>query len=214
MTNFERRPICLAVGIFSLAMAVIAFVAIGLFGYQSFSTGFSAKTDPHMLEVLMARKLRYLAVPLAQREKVNPVSDGSDVQREARAHFADHCATCHSNTGSGQTPIGKNVYPKAPDLRLPATQSMSDGEIFFVIHNGIRFTGMPAFGIGEPDEDLDSWKLVHFIRHLPNLTAAELEEMKALNPKSKHQLDEEAMRARFLEGDDTAASDMIHGHQH
>ena len=91
---------------------------------------------------------------------------------------------------------------------------MSDGEIFFIIHNGIRFTAMPAFGAGEPDKDLDSWKLVHFIRHLPNLTATELEEMKTLNPKSKHQLDEEAMRARFLEGDDTAASDMAHGHQH
>ena len=214
MKSFARRAIYLAVGICSCVMVGIAFVVVGMFSYQSFTAGFSAKTEPHVLEVMMARKLRHLAIPLTQLEKVNPVSDSSDVQGEARAHFADHCATCHANTGSGQTPIGKNVYPKAPDLRLPATQSMSDGEIFFVIHNGIRFTGMPAFGAGEPDEDLDSWKLVHFIRHLPNLTVAELEEMKALNPKSKHQLDEEAMRARFLEGDDTAASNMAHGHQH
>lgn len=214
MRNFEIRPIYLAVGIFSCVMVGIAFVGLGLFGYQSFRTGFSAKAEPHVLEVFMARQLRHLAIPLAQRQKVNPVSDSSDVQGEARAHFADHCATCHANNGSGRTPIGQNVYPKAPDLRLTETQSMSDGEIFFVIHNGIRFTGMPAFGAGEPDDDLDSWKLVHFIRHLPNLTAVELEEMKTLNPKSKHQLDEEAMRARFLEGDDTAASNMAQGHQH
>jgi mono/diheme cytochrome c family protein len=213
MTSFERRPIYLVVGIFSFVVG-IAFVIMGLFGYQSFSAGFSAKSEPHALEVMIARKFRYLAIPLAQRQIVNPVSDSSDVQREARAHFADHCATCHANNGNGRTLIGQNVYPKAPDLRLAATQSMSDGEIFFVIHNGIRFTGMPAFGAGEPDEDIDSWKLVHFIRHLPNLTAAELEEMKTLNPKSKHQLDEEATRARFLEGDDTAASNMAHGHPH
>lgn len=91
---------------------------------------------------------------------------------------------------------------------------MSDGEIFFVIHNGIRFTDMPAFGEGKPEEILDSWKLVRFIRHLPNLTAAELEEMKWLNPKTKHQMEEKAMRERFLQGDDSAASEMSHGHHH
>jgi len=197
-------------------LAGLAAVVLGLvwFGYQSFRTGFSAKAEPHALEVFMARQLRHLAIPAGQRAMPNPVALTPEVLGESRAHFADHCATCHANNGNGRTPIGQNVYPKAPDLRLAATQSMSDGEIFFVIHNGIRFTGMPAFGAGEPDEDLDSWKLVHFIRHLPNLTAAELEEMKTLNPKSKHQLDEEAMRARFLEGDDTAASNMAHGHQH
>jgi mono/diheme cytochrome c family protein len=187
---------------------------LGTFGYQSFRTGFSAKAEPQALEVLIARKLRHLAIPLEQCEKANPVSASPEVLGEARAQFADHCATCHANDGSGKTPIGQNVYPKAPDLRLQDTQSMTDGEIFFVIHNGIRFTGMPAFGEGKPEEDLGSWKLVHFIRHLPNLTPAELEEMKGLNPKTKHQLEEEAMRARFLQGDDSAASEMSHGHHH
>jgi hypothetical protein len=65
--------------------------------------------------------------------------------REARAHFADHCAICHANNGNGQTPIGRNVYPKAPDLRASDTQTMSDGELFYVIRNGIRFT---AGGLG------------------------------------------------------------------
>jgi mono/diheme cytochrome c family protein len=193
-----------------------AFIAALLvwFGYQSFATGFSAKAEPHVLEIMLARKLRHLAIPLEQRNKANPVAMTPEILADARAHFADHCATCHANDGSGQTAIGKNVYPKAPDLRLSDTQAMSDGEIFFVIHNGIRFTGMPAFGEGKPEEDLDSWKLAHFIRHLPNLTAAEIEEMKTLNPKTKHQLEEEAMRVRFLQGDDSAASEMAHGHHH
>jgi mono/diheme cytochrome c family protein len=193
-----------------------AFIAALLvwFGHQSFATGFSAKAEPHVLEVTLARKLRHLAIPLQQRNQANPVAMTPEILADARAHFADHCATCHANDGSGKTPIGKNVYPKAPDLRLRDTQSMSDGEIFFVIHNGIRFTGMPAFGEGNPDEDFDSWKLVHFIRLLPNLTTGELEEMKELNPKTKHQLEEEAMRARFLQGDDAAASEMAHGHHH
>jgi mono/diheme cytochrome c family protein len=175
---------------------------LGWFGYQSFSTGFSAKADPNWLEVLVARQLRYLAIPLENRNLRNPVPLTPDVIKEARAHFADHCASCHANDGSGQTKMGKNFYPKTPDLRLSDTQDMSDGEMFFVIQNGIRFTGMPAWGTGDPSEDTDSWKLVHFIRHLPRITQEELEEMKTLNPKTKHDLEEEEANERFLRGED------------
>jgi mono/diheme cytochrome c family protein len=179
---------------------------LGWFGYQSFTTGFSAKAEPHWLEIFMARQLRYLAIPLENRNLRNPVLLTPEVLKEARAHFADHCATCHANNGSGQTVIGKNVYPKAPDLRLSDTQDMSDGEMFFVIQNGIRFTGMPAFGTGDSSQDTDSWKLVHFIRHLPRLSPKELEEMKALNPKTMQEREEEAAIERFLEGEDEAAA--------
>lgn len=191
-----------------------ALAVLGWFGYQSFTTGFSAKAEPHALEVLMARQVRYLAIPLEHRNKVNPVPMTPEVLQEGLAHFADHCATCHANDGSGQTPIGKNVYPKAPDLRESATQNMSDGEIFWVIHHGIRFTAMPGWGEGDPEQDLDSWKLVHFIRHLPKLTADELERMKSLNPKTKHELEEEASFDRFLQGDDAAATQAGSGHHH
>jgi len=108
-------------------------------GYRLFTTGFSAKTEPHMLEVMIARQIRHLAIPIEKRNAPNPVPLTPEVLQQSLEHFADHCATCHANDGSGQTPIGKNVYPKAPDLRLADTQSMSDGELFWVIHNGIRF---------------------------------------------------------------------------
>ena len=200
-----------------VGLLFIAFlIALGVFGwvgYQLFTTGFSAKAEPHVMEVMMARQIRHLAIPIEKRNAPNPVPMTPEVLKESLAHFADHCATCHANDGSGQTPIGKNVYPKAPDLRLADTQSMSDGELFWVIHNGIRFTAMPAWGQGDPDKDLDSWKLVHFIRHLPKLTEDELEEMKSLNPKTKHELEEAAAFDKFLQGDETAAPPSG-GHHH
>jgi mono/diheme cytochrome c family protein len=186
---------------------------LGWVGYQLFTTGFSAKTEPHALEVWMARQIRHLAIPIDKRNLTNPVPLTAEVLREGRAHFADHCAVCHANDGSGQTPIGKNVYPKAPDLRLSETQSMSDGELFWVIHNGIRFTAMPAWGSGDPEKDFDSWQLVHFIRHLPQLTQEELDEMKTLNPKTPNELLEEAAFDRFLEGTDAGAK-TLEGHHH
>jgi len=203
--------------VFLICINVLSFGIVGTFGwlgYRLFTTGFSAKTEPHPIEVFLARQIRHLAIPFEQRNAPNPVSLSPEVMKEAMAHFADHCATCHANNGSGQTPIGKNVYPKAPDLRLADTQSMSDGEIFWVIHNGIRFTAMAAWGEGDLDKDLGSWKLVHFIRHLPQLTPEELDQMKALNPKTKKDLEEEAAFDQFLQGDDAAAARTDSGHHH
>ena len=195
-----------------LVLAVLG--ASGWMGYRLFTTGFSAKTEPHALEVIMARQIRHLAIPIEQRNATNPVPISDEVLRKARAHFADHCATCHGNDGGGKTPIGKNVYPKAPDLRLSDTQSMSDGELFWVIHNGIRFTAMPAWGDSTPEKDQDSWLLVHFIRHLPQITQEELDEMKALNPKTPKDIQEEAAFDKFLQGDDSAAAKAAEGHHH
>src|SRR5215467_3205656 len=139
-----------------IGVLVIIFLAavgaLGWVGYQMFSTGFSAKTEPHALEILMARQIRHLAIPIEQRNVVNPIPFSAEVLKKARAHFADHCASCHANDGSGKTPIGRNVYPKAPDLKLRDTQAMSDGELFWVIHNGIRFTANAGLGRQHPGE--------------------------------------------------------------
>jgi mono/diheme cytochrome c family protein len=191
--------------VFIIVLVLGTIGVVGWMGYQLFSTGFSAKPEPHALEVWVARQIRHLAIPLEQRNTPNPIPLNPGVMKESLAHFADHCATCHANDGSGQTPIGKNVYPKAPDLRLSHTQSMSDGEIFWVIHNGIRFTAMPAWGEGDPAEDKDSWKLVHFIRHLPKLTPEELDQMKTFNPTTKKDREE---------GDEGAAAGTKPGHHH
>ena len=198
-------------------ITVVGIGIVGAFvwtGYQLFTSGFSAKTEPHALEVFIARQIRHLAIPIETRNAPNPIPLSPDVIKESLAHFADHCALCHANDGSGETLIGKKVYPKAPDLRLADTQSMSDGEIFWVIHNGIRFTAMPAWGEGDPAEDKDSWKLVHFIRHLPQLTPKELDQMKTLNPKTQKDLEEEAAFSQFLQGDDSAAARTDSGHHH
>ncbi len=116
-------------------------------------------------------------------------------------HWADHCATCHGNDGSGDTPIGSALYPRAPDVRLPATQDLTDGELFYIIENGVKMTGMPAWGTGTAEGEQESWHLVNFIRHLPQLSDDELAEMEELNPRGLadwRALEEER---RFLAGD-------------
>ena len=163
---------------------------------------FSAKATPPTWEIKMARFIRHMATPSHFLKMSNPVQNSPEVLAEARHHFADHCATCHANDGSGKTPMGPNFYPPVPDLRDPVIQSMQDGELFYVIHFGIRLTGMPAWGKGPPEEDEESWKLVRFIRHLPDITPEELAEMKKDNPMTRSEREQQEMVDQFLLGED------------
>jgi mono/diheme cytochrome c family protein len=143
--------------------------------------------------------LRHYAVPADLRDRKNPLPASPGVIAEGRAHFADHCAYCHGNDGKGQTSIGPALYPKVPDMTLKETQSQTDGALFATIENGIRLTGMPAWGNGTAESAAGSWALVRFIRHLPEITPEEIEEMKALNPKTRAELAAEAEERKFLE---------------
>ena len=139
--------------------------------------GLSARDKPGRLESFLAGRARNLATPAAARKMKSALSPTPLDIAEGRDHFADHCAICHANNGSGKTEIGRNMYPPAPDMRERETQELTDGELFYIIKNGIRFTGMPGWG----GEDEDNWKLVLFIRHLPQLSERELELMKEVN---------------------------------
>ena len=175
--------------------------------------GFSARAEPSRVERFVARAARRLAVPPRARNTANPVTFSADVWAESRAHFADHCAMCHANDGSGDTEIGRTLYPKAPDMRLDDTQRLSDGELYWIIENGVRLSGMPAWGDGS-DHDLDTWKLVHFVRHLRELTPEHLNDMKALNPKSPSERQEEQEDRDFLEGKNPGPAPTRPPHRH
>lgn len=178
-------------------------------------SGLSAQEEPPFVEVVLARTLRRLAVPSDLRERKNPVPLTSEVLAEGKAHFADHCAVCHGNDGKGQTAMGPNFYPKVPDMTLPETQSQSDGKLFATIENGIRLTGMPAWGNGTAESAYGSWTLVHFIRRLPSLTPEEADEMRGLNPKTRAEWEAEAEAERFLEGEgESEAPAPSAGHSH
>ena len=161
-------------------------VAATLYGASVIRRGFSVHEQPSAFERTLARIIRGVSIPQIDRDEENPWKDAAtpDVMEDATAHWADHCATCHANDGSGQTEIGQNLYPPAPDMRLPATQDLTDGELYYIIQNGIRLTGMPGWGEPRELQNDGSWQLVLFIRRLPHLTPAEIEQMKALNPKS------------------------------
>lgn len=175
----------------------VAIAAAGYYLARVVLLGFSARTPPGSVETASAQWIRTMAVPARYKVMKNPVKPTAEALREGMEHWADHCASCHANNGSGDTMYGKGMYPRPPDMRQRHTQEMSDGELYFTIQNGIRLSGMPAFG-SQGDDDLDSWKLVVFMRHLPSLSTSEQEEMTTMNPKSAQEFEEEQEEESFL----------------
>jgi mono/diheme cytochrome c family protein len=185
----------------SFGVLLTAALALGAGAVYVRSTGLTTRGVPGRVEMTMARTARRLAVPAAVRDRVNPVAPTDDALAEGMAHFADHCAVCHANNGSGDTEMGHGFYPPAPDMRLPATQELTDGELFYIIENGVRFTGMPGWGTGTAAGEESSWRLVQFLRHLPRLTGDEIERMESLNPRSAESVRQEIEEERFLRGE-------------
>lgn len=197
-------------GTLILLILVFAAVALVIAAFSIFHNGLSSRATPSAIEKMMAREARHLAIPNVARSLKNPVPSSPENLSDARLHFADHCAVCHGNDGSGDTMLGRGLYPKPPDLRLAETQQLADGELFWVIENGVRFTGMPAFFT--PGAQSDSWKLVDFIRHLPQLTPDERMEMEKYNPKGPGDRIEEQQEDDFLNGTAPAPKPAEHHH--
>jgi len=173
-----------AVQVVVAALAVVAVAVVAGAAYLM-STGLKAQPEPGAMETRVARSIRGFAIPREVKARSNPLGTSADALKPGLEHFARYCAMCHGNDGSGEgAAIGRGLFPKPPDMRAEATQSLTDGEMFYIIENGVRFTGMPAFGTGKPDPDGEKqvWQLVRFIRHVPRITPDEIDWMKSLNP--------------------------------
>lgn len=135
--------------------------------------GFRATNQPSALETIAARAVRNYSIPDAARNETNPLEATSQNLQDGREAFLAECQTCHGHDGSGHTPVGQSLYPRVPDLRAARTQGLTDGEIHYIIENGVELTGMPAWGNPHEVRNAGGWKLVLYIRSLRALTQQE-----------------------------------------
>lgn len=150
---------------FLIVLGLLVFLC-AIYGGFVIERGFSARDEPSSMERAVARFVRNVSIPASAAHETNPLQPTPELIREARDTFIDRCAVCHNHDGSGQTQVGQGLYPKAPDLRAARTQNLTDGQIHYIIENGVRLTGMPAWGDFHHQEGAESWKLVLYIRDL------------------------------------------------
>lgn len=145
------------IGIAVLDLVVLAALGAAIIKWH----GFRASSPPGTLESAVARSVRNFSIPRAESRRMNPVAGDPLALQQGRDAFLSRCALCHGVDGRGLTPIGANEYPRVPDLRSQPTQRLSDGDIHYIIENGVQLTGMPAMPSQSSSE---SWKLVAYIR--------------------------------------------------
>src|SRR3954447_15441463 len=128
------------------------------------SEGLSARRKPSDLEYTIANFALRRCIPAEAKNAKNPLIADSQTLTEAREHYKEHCAVCHGDDGAGKTTLAAGLSPEVPDLHADHIQKLTDGEIHYIIRNGVRFTGMPGWNF----EDSHNWKLVLLIRQFAN----------------------------------------------
>lgn len=153
--------------------------------------GFRATNRASLLETTVARSVRNYSIPSSARNQKNPLIATQQNLQGGRDAFLAQCQTCHGRDGSGQTPVGQSLYPRVPDLRAAPTQNLTDGEIHYIIENGVALTGMPAWGNLHELQNDELWQLVIYIRSLRPLTQQE-EAQETQTSESAHYVGSEA----------------------
>jgi mono/diheme cytochrome c family protein len=147
-----------------LLVAAAAVVATGSFDV-------AATRPPGLVEKRLAGIALDRAVAKRAPDRKNPLQASPEVLARGLRGYKEMCVTCHGAPGVDPSEAGEGLNPPAPDLTLAKVQSRSDGELFWIVQNGIRMTGMPAFGPTHKEEAI--WRMVAFIRHLPELSKDE-----------------------------------------
>jgi mono/diheme cytochrome c family protein len=144
-----------------LVLAVVLIViAIALMRFNV-----TALREPGRVETAVANwNLRFL-VRRASRQGIPPRSQDTQASvASGNTLYSSECGLCHGSDGRTPSPMGRWMYPRAADLTSEQVQSYSDQELFWIIQNGIRFTGMPGFGKVETADHI--WDLVNYVRTL------------------------------------------------
>jgi mono/diheme cytochrome c family protein len=105
-------------------------------------------------------------VAIGGEDWVNPTPDTPESVETGAEHFRHHCQICHGLDGRATgVPFAANMSPPVPDLGSPEVQDYTDGQLKWIVENGIRYTGMPAWKDVLDDEHM--WLMVRYLRHLP-----------------------------------------------
>jgi mono/diheme cytochrome c family protein len=169
----------------------LALVTIGAM-LGALLSGCTADKSPSKEETDLANAAKDVVIPLEAGKMKNPLPVTDEVVSQGQEVFLGSCAQCHGADARGDTQVGHNMYPPAMDLTSDHVQHWSDGELFWIIRNGVRHTGMPAWQSSISEND--TWKLASFIHNLSRLnsgsasTAAGSQVQSAVSAQDKYTL--------------------------
>jgi mono/diheme cytochrome c family protein len=148
--------------------------------------GCTAHKEPSRIETILANMAKDVVIPIEAMQSADPLPASREVVGRGHQVYLQSCALCHGTDGRGRTDLGRAMYPPAMDLNSPHAQHWNDAELFWIIQNGIRLTGMPSWK--STISDTGTWQLVQFLRALPRLESASKSAIAPVEEKSKEEL--------------------------
>ncbi len=145
-------------------LILVVLAAVGAI-FTVYHISLSALSEPGHAETYAATEAKHWIVGRrAQRSVLTAPPNDSASLAVGQMIYRGECASCHGLDGRQPAEIGRWMYPRVPNLGSPDVQRYSDAELFWIIKNGIRLSGMPGFGKTKSDEQI--WHLVHYVRSL------------------------------------------------
>jgi len=145
-----------------MSVVLVVLVGVALARFE-----LTALYEPGPVETRLANLTTHFLIHRASLQGVPRRSHDTKASIErGAAYYGQDCGICHGGDGRSKEPPGRWMYPRASDLTTKKVQSYSDKELFWIIQNGIRFTGMPAFAEVETPDHV--WDLVNYVRTLPD----------------------------------------------
>ncbi len=148
-----------------LFAAVVLIAILAAIAYWVLTRSISALPEPGPIETRTFTTARnwYIRRAAVHSDSKAPANDAAEISA-GEGLFSMGCASCHGNDGRSPTNIGKSMYPRCPDLGSPEVQRLSNPELFWVIKNGVRFSGMPGFGNTLSDDQI--WQATYYVKSL------------------------------------------------
>ncbi|QDV85428.1 c-type cytochrome [Planctomycetes bacterium TBK1r] len=148
-------------------LGIVTSVAVPLLVIAAGFINFAATSGPSSAEAAFAEFAIERSMAWRVPNTINPYAADTKAITSGFHHYADTCLACHGAPGVPPKEFAKGLNPPAPDLTKTLNER-SDNELFWIVKNGIRMTGMPALDLTHTDDDI--WKIVSFVRELPNLS--------------------------------------------
>ncbi len=198
-------------GVFTPVSACIAGILIGpllaagavggIFWTGAYDV--AATKIPGDLETKIAAFAVNHAVQKRAPVQTNPFSTPEDI-RAGLVSYQQNCFACHGARGIPETTFGRGLNPPAPDLTLSFVRRLSDGELYWIVSHGIRMTGMPAFLPTHTEDEI--WKIVAFVRHMPDMTKEEQRALKADRERSLQSMENSQTVKKEVEHEEEPSS--------
>lgn len=147
------------------ALAVIGAIAAAIFFFGGYFSVAATEQDPRIVAWALQRVREASISHHATETPPANLGDPVTIQAGAKAFAARGCVNCHGGPGAAWAKFSEGLNPSPPDLKDVAGE-LQPRELFWIIKNGIKMTGMPSFGaVGVPDAEI--WQIAAFVKKLP-----------------------------------------------